>query len=178
MGLGSVHDSSPCFGSYTLHRGGRAVARLEWLAGSRAGAGWYLRRRALPARPLVVDVGLDALADDPREQSRDWDEWAQAAAALSLPLALDAADRSLRGGLPAAPSRPLPPGSYELHVTGMDTATLALACPSMRVTRAGDTSVIDGVVDDDAMRRLIRRVNLLGARVLTIFREHGEQTVA
>jgi hypothetical protein len=171
MEPGSTHDASPHVSDYVLHRGGQAVARLEWRGRWRAGASWYLRRRARPARRLAVDVGLDAFAGDPLEDRLGWKQSAQAAAALSLPLALDEADRALRGGVPAAPSRPLEPGVYELHVIGMDASTLALACPSLRVTRAGDTSVIGGVLDDDAMRMLIRRVNLLGARVLAIFRE-------
>jgi hypothetical protein len=171
MEPGSTYDASAHVANYVLHRGGQAVALLEWRVRGRASAGRYLRRRARPARRLAVDVGLDALAGDALEDRLSRDEWAQAAAALSLPLALDAADRALRGGLPAAPSRPLEPGVYELHVTGQDAATLALACPSLRVTRAGDTSVIGGVLDDAAMRTLIRRVNLLGARVLAIFRE-------
>jgi hypothetical protein len=178
MRLDSAHNAPPHLASYALHRSGRAVARLDWLALPHAGAGWHLRRLGRPARPLAVDIALDARADDTLEDVQRWQEWAQVAEALSLPLALDAADRALRGGLPPAPSRPLPPGIYELHITGLDPSTLALACPSMRVSRAGDTSVIDGVVDDDGMGRLIRRVNLLGARVLAIFREHGEHTAA
>jgi hypothetical protein len=35
----------------------------------------------------------------------------------------------------------------------------------------GDTSVTSGVLDDDAVRTIVRRVNLLGGRVWAIFRE-------
>src|SRR3954454_13911424 len=166
-----IYDAPWPAPGYVLYRGGRAVARLEWRARSRTSAGWYLHRGARPARRLQVDVALDALAHDAHADSHSWHEHADLAAALSTPLALDAADRALRGGLPAAPARPLEPGVYELHVIGQDAATLALACPSLRVTRAGDTSVIAGVLDHAAMRTLIHRVNLLGARVLAIFRE-------
>jgi hypothetical protein len=172
MGPGRASDESRRVTSYVLYRSGRAVARLEWHARSRAKAGWYLRRRGRPARRLAVDVGLDALAHDALADSQSWSERAQGAVALSTPLALDAADQALRGGLPRAPSSPLGPGEYELHVTGLDSATLALVCPSMRVMRAGDTAVIEGRLDDPAMRVLIRRLNLLGARVLAIFRGH------
>jgi hypothetical protein len=172
MGSGSAYDASGPLPGYVLYRGGRAVARLEWRARSRASAGWYLRRGARPARRLQLDVGLDALADDAHADSHSWHERAVLAAALSTPLALDAADRALRGGLPAAPARPLQPGPYELHITGLDAAVLALACPNLHVTRAGDTSVVAGVLDDHTIGTLVRRVNLLGARVLAIFREH------
>src|SRR3954466_3748261 len=128
-----------------------------------------MHRGACRARRLQLDAGLDALADS---DSDSWHERAQLAAALSTPLGLDAADRAWRGGLPAAPARPLEPGAYELHITGLDAAVLALACPHLQVTRAGDTSVVAGVLDDHAIGSLVRRVNLLGARVLAIFRAH------
>src|SRR4051794_4067487 len=94
-----------------------------------------MHRGACRARRLQLDAGLDALADS---DSDSWHERAQLAAALSTPLGLDAADRAWRGGLPAAPARPLEPGAYELHITGLDAAMLALACPNLHVTRAGD----------------------------------------
>jgi hypothetical protein len=152
-----------------LHRGGRAIARLEWRAGPRRPPGWYLRRAGRPARRLAVDAALEARVDDARCDQQSWHERAELAAILSTPLALDAADRALRGGLPPAPSRPLEPGVYELHVIGLDAVTLAICCPSLSVSAAGDTSVLGGVLDDDAMRTVMRRVNLLGARVLAIF---------
>src|SRR4051794_16416929 len=171
MGPGSTDDAFRALPGYTLYRGGRAVARLEWRARSRTSAGWYLHRGARPARRLQVDVALDALARDAHADSHSWHEHAHLAAALSTPLALDAADRALRGGLPAAPARPLDPGVYELHITGLSAAVLALVCPNLRVTGAGDTSVVDGVLNQHAIGTLVRRVNLLGARVLAIFRE-------
>src|SRR4051794_38859800 len=132
MGSGLTYDASRPLPGYVLYRGGRAVARLEWRARSRASAGWYLRRGARPARRLQLDAGLDALAEDAHADSHSWHERAQLAAALSTPLALDAADRALRGGLPAAPARALEPGSYQLHITGLDAGVLALVCPSLR----------------------------------------------
>src|SRR3954464_1658015 len=161
MGSGSTYEASRPLPGYVLYRGGRAVARLEWRARSRARAGWYLRPGACRGRRLQLDVGLDALANDAHADSDSWHERAQLAAALSTPLALDAADRALRGGLPAAPARPLEPGAYELHIIGLDAAVLALACPNLRVTRAGDTSVVAGVLDNHAIGTLVRRVNLL-----------------
>jgi hypothetical protein len=41
---------------------------------------------------------------------------------------------------------------------------------------AGDTSVLRGIFDDDAMCAVVRRVNLLGGRVLAIFRAHSRPT--
>src|SRR3954466_166336 len=100
MGPGLTDDALRALPGYTLYRGGRAVARLEWRARSRASAGWYLRRGACRERRLQLDVGLAALANDAHADSDSWHERAQLAAALSTPLALDAADRALRGGLP------------------------------------------------------------------------------
>jgi hypothetical protein len=70
---------------------------------------------------------VDELARDLLSDRERWQERADAAAALSTPFALDAADRALRGGLHDAPSGPLEAGAYELHVTGLDHATLAIA---------------------------------------------------
>jgi hypothetical protein len=152
------------------------IGYLEWQAGSRAATGWYLRRGARPARRLAVDAGIDGLARDVTSDPDSWQERADSAAALSTPLALDAADRALRGGLPPPPSRPLEPGAYELHVADVDAATLAIACPTLIAAAAGDTSVLGGVFDDHAMCAVIRRVNLLGGRVLAIFRRHPHST--
>src|SRR3954468_15622705 len=114
--------------SYELYRGGRVIGRLEWRAFPRAATGWYLRAGARPARRLVVDAGVDELARDVQSDRDRWQERADAAATLSTPLALDAADRALRGGLQHARSGPLKAGAYELHVTGLDPGTLAIAC--------------------------------------------------
>src|SRR4051812_6522013 len=173
MDSGSEPQALPYVASYVLHRGGRAIARLEWRASPRQPAGWYLRRARQPARRLAVDAALEELADDTRSDHPSWRERARLAATLSTPLALDAADRALRGGLPPAPSRPLGPGVYELHVTGLDPVTLAVCCPSLSVVAAGDTSVLGGVLNNDAIRTVIRRLNLLGARVLAIFSGHA-----
>jgi hypothetical protein len=162
--------------SYELRRGGRVIGYLQWQARSRAATGWYLRRGAGPARLLAVDAGLDGLARDALSDHDSWQERADSAAALSTPLALDAADRALRGGLASPPSRPLESGAYELHVTGLDPATLAIVCPALIAASAGDTSVLRGVFDDDAMCAVVRRVNLLGGRVLAIFRAHPRPT--
>ena len=153
-----------------LQRGGRVVARLQWRMWPREAAGWYLKRRGRPARRLEVDAGIDALARDTRSEPESWEERADAVAFLSLALALDAADRALRAGLSASPSRPLESGRYELHVTGLDPAMPACAFPEAVAVSAGDTSVLIGTFDEHAMTAVIRRVNLLGGRVLALFR--------
>src|SRR4051794_10302044 len=86
--------------SYELHRGGRLIGYLEWHAAPRAATGWYLRRGTGPARRLVVDAGVDELARDALSNDHGWQERADLTAVLSTPLALDAADRALRAGLP------------------------------------------------------------------------------
>src|SRR3954453_11950875 len=97
-----------------LQRGGRVVARLQWRSHPRDAVGWYLQRRGRPARHLEIDAGIDALARDTRSDHHGWQQRADAIAWLSTALALDAADRALRGGLAAPPARPLEPGRYEL----------------------------------------------------------------
>jgi len=124
----------------------------------------------------MVDTAVDSLACDAISDYESWQERADSVAALSTPFALDAADRALRGNLPRPPSRPLEPGDYELHISGGNSATLAIACPPLLAAAAGDTGVLHGTLDDAAMCAVIRRVNLLGGRVLAIFR--GDPRVA
>src|SRR4051794_30264191 len=113
---------------YVLHRGARVIGSLEWRARSREAPGWYLRRGARPARRLELDIALDGFADRSPSNRQAWQQCAHAAATLSTPLALDAADRALRGGLPAPPPGPLEPGAFQVHVTGLDLVTVALSC--------------------------------------------------
>src|SRR3954452_662532 len=87
-----------------LRRGGRVVARLQWRAHPRDAVGWYLQRRGRPPRRLQIDAAIDALAHDTVSDLGSWQERADAVAWLSTALALDAADRALRGGLPAPPA--------------------------------------------------------------------------
>src|SRR4051812_30638473 len=162
-----------------LQRGGRVVARLQWRSRPRDAVGWYLQRRGRPARRLDIDAGIDALARDSLSDPGSWDARADAVAWLSTALALDAADRALRGGLAAPPSRPLEPGRYELHVSGLDPAMLACAFPEAAGVSAGDVSVLAGAFDARSLAALIRRVNLLGGRVLALFRAtHAPSTRA
>src|SRR3954463_3038867 len=153
-----------------LRRGGRVVARLQWGSPPRDAGGWYLQRRGRPARRLDIDFGIDGLARDTVSDPGSWDARADAVAWLSTALALDAADRALRGGLAAPPSRPLQPGRYELHVSGLDPAMLACAFPEAAGVSAGDVSVLAGAFDARSLAAVVRRVNLLGGRVLALFR--------
>src|SRR4051812_44908798 len=89
-----------------LQRGGWVVARLQWRSHPRDAVGWYLQRRGRPARRLEIDAAIEALARDTVSDPGSWAERADAVAWLSTALALDAADRALRGGLSAPPSRP------------------------------------------------------------------------
>src|SRR3954453_24077822 len=123
-----------------------------------------------PARLLEIDAGIDALARDTISDAGSWQARADAVAWLSTALALDAADRALRGGLSAPPARPLEPGAYELHVTGLDAVMLACAFPDAAGVSTGDVSVLAGAFDARSLAAVIRRVNLLGGRVLALFR--------
>src|SRR3954452_4729814 len=137
-----VQSGQQQFSLVELHRGGRVVARLQWRSHPRDAVGWYLQRRARPARRLDIDAGIDALARDTLADPGSWDTRADAVAWLSTALALDAADRALRGGLSAPPSRPLEPGRYELHVSGLDPAMLACAFPEAAGGSGGGRSVL------------------------------------
>src|SRR4051794_34141959 len=170
MRVQSADDRLSLLGSLDLQRGGRVVARLQWRTQPRTAVGWYLERPRRPARRLDVDSGIDALAQDAVSDPDTWNARADAVALLSTALALDAADRALRGGLAPPPSRPLESGRYELHVTGLDAATSARAFPDAASVAAGDTNVLAGTFDDRALTAAIRRVNLLGGRVLAMFR--------
>src|SRR3954463_15607138 len=153
-----------------LQRGGRVVARLQWRSRPRGAVGWCLRRGGGPARRLEIDFGIDGLARDTVSDPGSWQARADAVAWLSTALALDAADRALRGGLAAPPSRPLQPGRYELHCSVLEPAMLACAFPEAAGVSAGDVSVLAGAFDSRSLAALIRRVNLLGGRVLALFR--------
>ena len=80
MDSGSEPQGSRQVACYVLHRGGRAIAHLEWRASARQPAGWYLRRGGRPARRLPVDPELDALAEDARLDHQGWRERARLAA--------------------------------------------------------------------------------------------------
>src|SRR3954447_17420774 len=155
---------------FDLQRGGRVVARLQWRSHPRDAVGWYLQRRGRLARRLEIDAGIDALARDSVSDPASWQARADAVAWLSTALALDAADRALRGGLSAPPARPLEPGRYELHVRGLDAVMLACAFPDAAGVSTGDVSVLAGAFDARSLAAVIRRVNLLGGRVLALFR--------
>jgi hypothetical protein len=92
-----------------------------------------------------------------------------------LPLALDAADQALRPAPTPAPS----PGSdaygLQVTVTGLAPTTVALCCPSMHVEGTGETSIITGVFYDATLQAITRRLSLLGAHVLAIFRDPGTE---
>src|SRR5215217_1882095 len=153
-----------------LQRGGRVVARMEWRSHPRDAVGWYLQRRGRPVRRLEIDAGIDVLTRDTISDPGSWQARADTVAWLSTALVLDAADRALRGGLSAPPARPLEPGPYELHVTGLDPAMLACAFPEAAGVSTGDVSVLAGAFDARSLAAVIRRVNLLGGRVLALFR--------
>src|SRR4051794_41896441 len=97
-------------------------------ARTREKPGWYLARGIRPARRLPIDIRLDELADPSLPDRQNWEQRTQAAA-LSTPLALDAADRALLGSRPPAPRGGFEPGAYELQVTGLNAVTAALSCP-------------------------------------------------
>jgi hypothetical protein len=143
--------------SYELHVGSRATARLEWRDRPGGAAGWYLDHFAGTSRRLIVDPALDT----PAVGGDDW------APILSTALALDEAARILTGA-PARPARPVPTGAYEVHVAGLPAATLPLTFPEATVVAAADTGILIGHFDDAGLTAIVRRIGLLGGRLLAL----------
>ena len=160
--------------AYELYEDGRCVGRLEWRARPRKAAGWYV---TLPPRPpdrLNVDPAIDALARDIKSSDPDWELSAELSAILSTAMAVDATDRLLHPR--AEPKRRrfnrLSTGPYEIHVTDIEPAVLAHAVPELPLTAVSDVRILEGELHEDALTIALRRISLLGGRVVAVF--HGE----
>jgi hypothetical protein len=157
---------------YDLHDHDRAVGRLEWRLHPRSAAGWYLVRPPDGPRRLDVDPAIDELAADERSSEHDWELSAELAAILSTSLALDAAERELhpRSDTLRGRFRRLNTARrYEIYVTGLDTALLGHAVPELPLTAVSDASVLEGHLLPDGFAAVIRRIELLGGRIVAVF---------
>lgn len=162
--------------AYELFEDGRPVGRLEWRARPRAAVGWYL---ILPPRPpdrLCVDPAIDQLAHDSTSADRDWELSAELSAILSTAMAVDAADRLLhpQAELPNHRFDRLSSGPYEIHVTGIEPTVLAHAVPELPLTAVSDVRVLEGVLYEDALTIALRRIALLGGRIVAVFRREPD----
>jgi hypothetical protein len=158
--------------AYELFEDSRPVGRLEWRSRPRADAGWYV---TLPPRPpdrLSVDPAIDQLARDIKSSESDWELSAELSAILSTAMAIDAADRLLhpRAELPRRRFNRLSSGPYEIHVTDIEPTVLAHAVPELPLNAASDVRILAGELHDDALTMALRRIPLLGGRVVAVLR--------
>jgi hypothetical protein len=162
--------------AYDLYEEGRAIGRLEWRARPRMAAGWYLVQAPGPPERLDVDPAIDDLARDQHSADHDWELHAELAAILSTALALDAAERFLH-------ERPDRPGRFrrldtaqhfEIYVTDVDPSLLAHAVPEMPLMSVSDVYVLEGMLLGDSFQVVVRRIGLLGGRVVAVFRNEPE----
>ena len=153
--------------AYALYVHEEPVAQLHWGVGPGRPAGWYLWQRGGGWQRLAVDPELDAGFDGARPDHGSR-ETGELAATVSVALALDAA-ANLLNGRPTPAARPLRGGLYEIHACGLAADVVPLAFPETVIGRGADVSVLAGHFDDVGLTVLVRRVAILGGRVLAIF---------
>jgi hypothetical protein len=158
--------------AYELYEDGRRVGDLRWRGRPRRDAGWYLTVRTRRPQRLSVDPAIDTLAQDVRSSDHDWELNAELSAILSTALALDAAERVLHPRQELARRRfnRLSAGRYEIHVTGVEPTVLAHAVPELPLSAVSDVRILEGELHEDALRTVLRRIALLGGRVVAMFR--------
>jgi hypothetical protein len=162
--------------AYELFEDGRPVGRLEWRSRPRSAAGWYV---TLPPRPpdrISVDAAIDSLARDRTSSDHDWELSAELSAILSTAMAVDATDRLLhpRAEFPRRRFNRLSSGPYEIHVTDIEPTVLAHAVPELPVTAVSDVRILEGELHEDALTSALRRIALLGGRVVAVFRSEPD----
>jgi hypothetical protein len=162
--------------AYDLFEDGRPVGRLEWRSRPRRDVGWWVTRPPRPAHRLHVDPSIDGLARDAASADHDWDLNAELSAILSTALAVDAAERLLHPEAAHARHRfnRLQTGPYEIHVTDIEPYVLAHAVPELPLTAVSDVRILEGELHEDALTGALRRIALLGGRVVAVFRTDPE----
>jgi hypothetical protein len=167
--------------AYEVYDEGRHVGRLEWRLRPRTVTGWYLTLDPRGPERLHVDPAIDDLARDKRSGEHDWELHAELAAILSTALALDAAELFLhperelqRGRFRRKPAF----GGYEIHVTGVEPAILARAVPELHLESVADVAILAGVLAGIGLETALRRIALLGGRVVAVFRHPDDDPVA
>ena len=158
--------------AYELFEDGRPIGRLEWRSRPRSDAGWYVTRPPRPPDRLNVDPAIEQLARDIKSSHHDWELSAELSAILSTAMALDSADRLLhpRVEFPRRRFNRLSSGPCEIHVTGIDPTVLAHAVPELPLTTASDVRILTGELHEDALTFALRRIALLGGRVVAVLR--------
>ena len=155
-----------------LHCNGRPLGRLEWRQRPRDQAGWYVVCGHYVPRRLDVDPAVDELAADRTSTPEVWALNAELARTLSFSLALDAADRLLNPGRrPVVTGRE---GAHVLYLVGVSADLLGQAVPEMRIEPLRGSLTLVGHIAGAALERAVRRICLLGGRVVGILRVPGE----
>ncbi|MET0815905.1 MAG: hypothetical protein ABWZ67_00045 [Solirubrobacteraceae bacterium] len=129
-----------------------------------------------PAHRLQVDPSIEGLARDAASPDHDWDLNAELSAILCTALAVDAAERFLHPQAANARHRfnRLQTGPYEIHVTDIDPNVLAHAVPELPLTAVSDVRILEGELHEDVLKGALRRIALLGGRVVAVFRTDPE----
>ncbi len=162
--------------AYDLFDDGRLVGRLEWRAQTRQEVGWYVTLPPRPAQRVNVDPAIEALARDHASSDHDWELSAELSAILSTAMAVDATDRLLhpRAEVRRRRFNRLSTGPYEIHVTDIEPSVLAHAVPELPLTAVSDVRILEGELHEDALKSALRRIALLGGRVVAVFRTDPE----
>jgi hypothetical protein len=162
--------------AYELYEDGRRIGRLEWRSRPRAAAGWYVTLPPGPPDRLAVDPAIDQLARDRTASDHDWELNAELSAILSTAMAVDATDRLLhpRTESPRRRFNRLSSGPYEIHVTDIDPTVLAHAVPELPLTAVSDVRILEGDLHEEALASALRRIALLGGRVVAVFRSEPD----
>jgi hypothetical protein len=163
--------------AYELFEEGRPIGRLEWWLRPHRDVGWYLTLDGMPTQRLQVDPAVDDLARDTTSADHDWYLYAELSAILSTALAVDAAERYLhpRSSYPRRRFNRLSTGPYEIHVTDIEPTVLAHAVPELPLTAVSDVRILEGELHEDALKGALRRIALLGGRVVAVFRTDPEE---
>jgi hypothetical protein len=168
-------DSSPPH-AYELFEDARPIGRLEWRSSPRQSVGWYVCVPPRPPHRIHVDPAIESLARDARSPDHEWELNAELSAILSTALAVDATERFLHPR-PAVTRRRfnrLSSGPYEIHVTDIETGVLSHAVPELPLTAVSDVRILEGQLHEDALAAALRRITLLGGRVVAVFRSDPE----
>ena len=163
--------------AYDLFEDGRPVGRLEWWLRPRRDVGWYLMLEGAPIRRLEVDPAVADLARDTASADHDWYLYAELSAILSTTLALDAAEAVLHPRRPTERRRfrsRLEAGHYEIHAADIDPTILAHTVPELQLSSVSNVNVLEGDLSAPALQSALRRIALLGGRIVAIFHSGPE----
>ena len=158
--------------AYDLFEEGRRIGRLEWWLRPRRDVGWYLMLEGAPARKLEVDPAVDDLSRDTTSADHDWFLYAELGAILSTTLALDAAEAVLHPRSQTQRRRfrsRLDAGHYEIHVADIEPLILAHTVPELHLSAVSNVNVLEGNLSAPAPQAALRRVALLGGRIVAVF---------